>query len=92
MSRPGLRSFTYHQAKITKCEAQLQELDNAIKGFNTNEAPIKAKRDGQRKKLAHIQKIITEMSVSLECSIVGVKLISLGRYQEMRASDSVGCK
>jgi hypothetical protein len=33
--------------------------------FNANEAPVKAKREIQRRKVAEAQKVIAEMSVSL---------------------------
>ena len=63
--RPAeLGVYPDNQAKVTEYEAQIKELDKAIQGFNDNEAPIKMKRESQRRKVAAIQKITAEMQVS----------------------------
>jgi hypothetical protein len=42
---------------------QLDELDKIIKGFTANEAPVKAKRNNQRKDLEKAKEDITELTV-----------------------------
>jgi hypothetical protein len=42
---------------------QLDELDKIIKGFTANEAPVKAKRNNQRKDLEKAKEDIAELTV-----------------------------
>jgi chromosome condensin MukBEF ATPase and DNA-binding subunit MukB len=60
----GIEIVSDEKTKLAQCETRLSELDKTIKDFDSNEAPIKAQRETQRKKVAAIQKMITEMSVS----------------------------
>ena len=85
---PFLEMYLTVQKKVVEYEAQIKELDKAIQGFNDNEAPIKIKRESQRKKVAAIQRITAEMQVS-PTPLDRADL--LGRYQEMRACHLVGC-